>query len=286
METPFYLTNGNYRLFCILHAPDQIINRTGPKGDIFKETGVIVCSPFAEEKLIAHRVLVNLARELSENGFYCLRFDYMGQGDSDGKFEESTVNTQISDIACAIRYLEKETAVRRIVLLGLRFGATLSCLVCRNGAEVDGLVLIAPIINGKTYLEQCLRSNLATQMVTYKKIEKNSQQLVHELMEGRMINFDGYLLSKAMYEEIERIHLLAGEAFSAKHILFIEISSGTNWAASEETKVLYSKSRSNSESVELKQVSGEQVWKDNKVYVPRERNLEVSILEWMTRTYR
>ena len=73
-EKPFIFPNGSYNLFGILHEPE--IESNGE--------GFVFCSPFAEEKLWAHRVFVNFARELARLGYTVLRFDYMGHGDSEG----------------------------------------------------------------------------------------------------------------------------------------------------------------------------------------------------------
>jgi alpha/beta superfamily hydrolase len=97
-EIPFFFPNNNYNLFGIIHHPMQ----SWGKG------GFVFCHPFAEEKLWTHRVYVSFARELAQRGYYVLRFDYMGHGDSDGKFEESTIETHFSDINCAIDWLKNE----------------------------------------------------------------------------------------------------------------------------------------------------------------------------------
>ena len=44
----------------------------------------VFCHPLTEEKLWTHRVFVTFARELAAAGHTVLRFDYRGNGDSDG----------------------------------------------------------------------------------------------------------------------------------------------------------------------------------------------------------
>ena len=113
METPFFFKTHNYNLFGVFHEPET--NKHSKPS-----VGIVFCHPFAEEKLISHRVMVNLARKLTEAGFYCLRFDYMGHGDSDGNFEASTIETRLSDIHCAERFLRERTGVDKVGLLGVR----------------------------------------------------------------------------------------------------------------------------------------------------------------------
>ena len=72
METPTFINHNNYNLFGVIHEPESI------NKDVKLSTGIVFCYPFAEEKLISHRVFVNLARRLTKEGYYCFRFDYYG----------------------------------------------------------------------------------------------------------------------------------------------------------------------------------------------------------------
>jgi alpha/beta superfamily hydrolase len=105
IETPFFFQGNGYRLFGVFHEA------SGPK----KKEGFVFCAPFAEEKLWTHRVFVNFARLLAEKGYPVLRFDYMGNGDSEGDFEESSLETMLSDTECAtIMLREKISAIESI----------------------------------------------------------------------------------------------------------------------------------------------------------------------------
>jgi len=126
-ETPFFFLNGAYQLFGILHEPVRPDH---------SRDGVVLCAPFGEEKLIAHRVLVNMARSLAAVGHAVLRFDFMGEGDSGGGFEDSTIASRLSDISAALSMLKEKTGSKKVGLLGARFGATLALLAAaRNGVE-------------------------------------------------------------------------------------------------------------------------------------------------------
>ena len=157
LETPFFFNNNDYRLYGVFHAPDEQAPLTGLRH------GIVFCAPFAEEKMFSHRVYVNMARALAREGVACLRFDFMGEGDSDGSFEDSTVTTRLSDISAAMAALAEKAKIVYMGLIGVRFGATLAALAATR-KMVDTLALISPVISGQTYMDQCLRSNLTTQM--------------------------------------------------------------------------------------------------------------------------
>src|SRR5687768_18149474 len=90
-ETPLFFNRGPWQLFGVYHAPHN-----GSTATPF-----VFCHPFGEEKLWAHRVYVGFARELARRGHPVLRFDYAGNGDSSGTFDESSIETALADIDAA-----------------------------------------------------------------------------------------------------------------------------------------------------------------------------------------
>ena len=278
METPLFFQNGSYRLFGVVHEAEP---HRPDDGKTLGELGVVFCHPFAEEKLIAHRVMVNLARKIAGAGIHCLRFDYMGHGDSDGNFEDATVETRLSDIQCAAKCLKEQVAVSNVGLIGIRFGATLAALACESAPDIDAIALISPIIQGKAYIEQCLRSNLTTQMTLYKKVVKDRQALVRDLMMGEMVNIDGYLLTKALYEQMVSIDLLSSPGPVAKKALLVQISRKENEPMEKGLAAVHSKWAELNGQTELVSVRENFFWQDQKIYQPRAGNLEEAVLGWL-----
>ena len=73
-------------------------------------------------------------------GHAFLRFDYLGHGQSSGRFEEGTIGRWLDDSLAAIDALTEG----RLVLVGSSMGGWLSLLVARQRPErLAGLVLIA-----------------------------------------------------------------------------------------------------------------------------------------------
>jgi pimeloyl-ACP methyl ester carboxylesterase len=76
----------------------------------------------------------------SKAGHAYLRFDYLGHGQSSGRFEDGTIGRWLDDSLAAINQL----ADGKLVLVGSSMGGWLSLLVARMRPErVAGLVLIA-----------------------------------------------------------------------------------------------------------------------------------------------
>jgi exosortase A-associated hydrolase 2 len=212
-EVPFFFPGGQHRLFGVLHQPASGTSRSA----------FVFCHPFGEEKLWAHRVYVTFARALASAGYPVLRFDYMGNGDSEGTFSLFSLETAKADVHAAITEVRRRTGERPVSLLGLRLGATIASLV---GEESDGLeraVLWAPIVDGARYMQELLRINVSTQMTTYKEVRRDREALVAAMRAGETVNVDGYETALPLYEQVSAIKLAAAPKRCAAHCLVVDI---------------------------------------------------------------
>lgn len=107
------------------------------------DMGVVFLHGWSGCRLGPHRMFVKAARELSARGCVCLRFDFRGRGDSDGSFEQGTIQSMIQDARRAVAFICTEGAVNRVALLGICSGCKVAVgtAAAPNGPEVDGLVL-------------------------------------------------------------------------------------------------------------------------------------------------
>jgi pimeloyl-ACP methyl ester carboxylesterase len=141
---PFYFGDSRRPLFGIHHAPHAASRRTG----------VVICHPFGQEYLRAHRSLRELAGRLADAGFHVLRFDYHGGGDSAGEPGEARVKGWLEDTTAALDEVREAAGSARVALVGLRLGATLATLTARQSGGVEALVLWDPVTEGATYLRE------------------------------------------------------------------------------------------------------------------------------------
>ncbi|MBN1565181.1 MAG: alpha/beta fold hydrolase [Anaerolineae bacterium] len=110
----------------MLHLPDR------PSIDDAPVPGIIMLHGFTGHHIEDGRLFVQAARHLAAAGFAVLRFDFYGSGDSDGNFDEWTMDTQIADAVAALDWFGAlpEVDAERIGMIGLsRGGATLARLV-------------------------------------------------------------------------------------------------------------------------------------------------------------
>lgn len=118
-------------------------------------TSVVLCNPFGEEAARVHRAYRVLAAKLQEAGYAALRFDYSGTGDSSGEAADCTVGQWLDDLEAAIGESRRQSGSSRVVLVGLRFGATLAALCAqREHLPIAHLVLWDPVVRGDRYLQE------------------------------------------------------------------------------------------------------------------------------------
>lgn len=126
-----------------------------------RRTAVLLCNPFGQEAIFAHRILRVMADRLSRSGFHVMRFDYFATGDSSGDCEEGTLARWVDDVRTASDELVDTAGVQSVAWVGLRLGATVAALAsAQQPSPLSGLVLWEPVVRGLPYLEELRRAHL------------------------------------------------------------------------------------------------------------------------------
>jgi len=167
-----------------------------PQGKI--DSCLVLCSPFAEEKVRTQRVYVSFARAVASAGAGAVCFDYYGDGDSEGDFEDARFEDRLLDIKAVYQNACEQTGARRTALLGLRWGATLAALAAEE-LQPDFLILWDPIVDTDKYFRDHLRSHLASQMLTDGKVVRTREQLIEDLKAGEVLTVEGYNLTRNFF---------------------------------------------------------------------------------------
>ena len=118
-------------------------------------TAVLICPPFGQESIRAHRLFRVLADRLARAGVATLRFDYHGCGDSPGDDAQGELEGWRRDVGVAHDELKRLSGAMHVVWLGARLGASLAVLAARSGrSDPTRLLLWDPVIDGARYLSQ------------------------------------------------------------------------------------------------------------------------------------
>ena len=139
MEKPITFENKQQKLYGILHEPD------GEK----KPAGVIFLHGWGTYRIGPHRFFVEAAREFAKSGFTCLRFDFRGRGESEGKVADTTLPDMIDDAHRAVDEMLKQERITEIVLLGLCSGGEVAVGAAAENPKVSGVVLLSTPLLGR-----------------------------------------------------------------------------------------------------------------------------------------
>lgn len=130
------------------------------------ELALVICSPFGNEDVFAHRGLRALAEACAAQGMPALRFDADGLGDSAGdELAPDRIGAWVASVHAAVDAARRLSGVRRVCLLGVRFGATLAALAAAGRDDVAALAAIAPVVSGRAFARElrvaCVAGNEA-----------------------------------------------------------------------------------------------------------------------------
>lgn len=277
VEIPFFFTREEVSLFGMRHEPHGQA----------RQVGFVMSHPFAEEKLWSHRVYVSCARALAQLGYPVLRFDYMGAGDSDGTTPETSLETHLADLEAAANTLLASHAVERVGLIGLRLGATMAALLAERAAA-DGrlerlrsgpLILWDPVLDGESYFQEILRSNLGTQLAIYGKVQENREALQDKLRAGGTVNVDGYEIGKPLFESCAIKDLLSATQVKRHHgqALVIQIAANDQIKDRDELRALAQSYGNGTFARAVEQP----FWREIKAFYARAENLQTATLAWL-----
>jgi uncharacterized protein len=129
---------------------------TLPQSGAHHSHAVLLCNPFGQEAVRAHRLYRVLADRLSKLGIPSLRFDYFGTGDSDGddEYAPMSIPTCLKNLTDADLFLREQAKTDNVSWFGLRFGAMVAVLASsQTPLTPDRLFLWDPIENGTDWMQ-------------------------------------------------------------------------------------------------------------------------------------
>ncbi len=142
---------GHEQLAACLHVPDPArLTAAAPV--------VLCCHGLTGTRVGSCYRFVQLARRLVESNIACLRFDFRGCGESDGRFEDVTVSQLIEDVRAALASLDDMTGcdVTRLGVAASSFGALTASLALGDKAALTCLVLWAPVARMQPLVDRSL----------------------------------------------------------------------------------------------------------------------------------
>lgn len=181
---------------------ERVVGFRGSKGKLFgvlhiageKSPGVILFHGFTGNKCESHFIFTKLARNLCNEGISVLRFDFYGSGDSEGNFEDMTLETEIKDGEFAVNYLKSLNFINKesIGICGLSMGGFVSVCVASKFKEVKSLCLWSPVA-----FTEIIEKKFITKRIR-EKIEKNGKSYIPNI---------GHYIGKGLLDSIKQINI-------------------------------------------------------------------------------
>lgn len=180
---------------------------TGAQQDV----GVVLCSPWGREEVSAHHSLRQWALTLADAGWPCIRFDYVGEGDSAGDpLQDGGVDAWVQSVCTAADELKRRAGISKLCFLGVRSGVTMACLAAQGRDDVVGLVAVAPMVKGRSFVRELTALHAATN----KRAEEHALPGVFQS--------GGYAMSQATRDALSAVDLTQLPAAPAPHVLVLD----------------------------------------------------------------
>ncbi|MNI17000.1 2-succinyl-6-hydroxy-2,4-cyclohexadiene-1-carboxylate synthase [compost metagenome] len=104
---------------------------------------VVICHGFVGSRIGVDRLFVKTARELAEQGFLVVRFDYIGCGESSGEYGKEGVESMIAQTRTVLDYAYSigDIDPTRVTLIGHSLGGVVALLTSVRDRRIKNLVL-------------------------------------------------------------------------------------------------------------------------------------------------
>lgn len=164
---------------------------------------LIICHGFRGGKDGGGRA-IDFAKEMASRGFYVLRFDFSGTGESEGNFAGASLSCYIQDLHGAVDFM---TSLSRgkIYVLGRSMGGTTAICAAAKDERIAGVCTwAAPVDLTETFVKPALPL-----------LELNHEVL--EIPEG-----DGvYLLNRSFFEDLRKHNIIEAVRLLSPRPIFI-----------------------------------------------------------------
>ncbi len=94
--------------------------------------------------------LVALAESLSKDGIPTMRMSFSGNGDSEGRFEDSTISKEVEDLRSVIDAVDG----KNVLYVGHSMGGAVGVLRASQDARIIGLVSLAGMVHTEAFAQR------------------------------------------------------------------------------------------------------------------------------------
>jgi alpha-beta hydrolase superfamily lysophospholipase len=179
-----------------------------------RKAAILMLPPWGFEDMCTRKFYRLIAEHLAGMGMASLRIDYPGTGDSAGGPEDDWTFADWENAAIAsAATLRALTGRQDIIVIGQGIGATIAQTAGAGIGDVSGIVLLAPVQSGRTYLrELSMWSRVVDQGLGLRDDQRD--------LEG--VSIAGLRMPQAVADAIRKINITAPTSIIAPHYLLLE----------------------------------------------------------------
>jgi dienelactone hydrolase len=149
-----------------------------------------------------------LSQALVAAGYAVLRFDFTGNGDSEGELSDGTVQQEESDLLMAIEYLHKKNYIdkERVGVIGHHMGAAIAILAARDNSKIRAIAGLSTLILYDNYGKHSFAPHMdeigRKRYFMYNKIHYDGIVRVHKITKTFVESLQGTNLE----QEVKKVH--------------------------------------------------------------------------------
>ncbi|HYM81434.1 MAG TPA: alpha/beta hydrolase [Candidatus Limnocylindria bacterium] len=196
--TPLFFTSAGRPLYAVFHAPERE-RRNAPV--------LVHCHTLGVEQLTSYRPEVLNARAAAAAGFPVFRFHARGHGDSSGDFAAVTLATLADDAMAAADQARELSGARRVIWLGVRFGALMAAATIGRRDDAAGLALWEPVHRPADYFRSMLRGVLFSKVAQGQRPDQTVDELLQAVEREGQVDVHGYYLHRALVQSSRQAEL-------------------------------------------------------------------------------
>jgi len=213
---PLTINSESSRLFAVCHLPAR------QKGPV---PVVVMCHGLGSNKVGRGRFYVLLSESLASQGIASVRFDFRGNGDSEGDFASITSGRCLIDLQAVITWVDeqKEFDHARCGLFGRSFGGLIATLGAAQWKCCKAIAVQSPPFNADSF-----SAGISKGLMPHLKLSEEKKTLF----------FEGEPLTPEFVEQLQAIDM-GSILQSINHLPFLHISSGKDAIVDASHSALY-----------------------------------------------
>lgn len=247
---PFFLPTPKGRLFAVYHRPTLPLTCRG---------NVLVVPAFNEEMNRCRSMVTLQAQSLGKLGWGTLVLDLHGTGESDGDYVDARWDLWLGNIQQAVAWLDEQPG-RCTGLLAVRLGVALALAFLRQDQKQRALVAWQPIVNGKTYFTQFMRTRIAANMDRNDIPKETSVTMRAQLAQGQSVEVTGYEIHPELASMLDQLDISDLQPSPSVSMAWFEKGSGADKALAPTSQSLLASWQQNGSVVDTLALDGPAFW--------------------------